>query len=224
MKKFLFIPIVLILLFISTAFAQFTPEAKVGGRIAPDGTEINLDLPGSQHLRNKAGTDRAGVCTFTSAEHSGQWQGIDALIGLRDWRTKFRGGGTPTIMDEAIKQYAKERNLPVPDYLNLTGRRELLPILKKAVDNGLMPAVTYGYSPSGRYKGQRISHMVSMIHYDKNGNIGILDNNYPGVDQYEWLTEEQFYRTFTDGPGYGWCMIFLPNRNTYYGPPPFPFN
>ncbi len=45
----------------------------------------------------------------------------------------------------------------------------------------------------------------------------VLDNNYP--DSYEWMSENQFLRTYTGG-GQGWCVIF----GTPAGPPPVPFH
>jgi hypothetical protein len=224
MKTLIIIPIVLILLFVGSACSFTNIEAKVGGRLAPDGTEINLDLPNHQHLQNKAGTNGAGLCVFSSIDHSARLQNIELLIGLRDYMTKHPGGGNPRIVDNVVKRLAKEKGVPVPDYLNLTGKRELLPILKKAVDNGLMPAVTYGRSPTGRYRGQHIDHMVTMSHYDAKGNIAILDNNFPGWDRYEWLNENEFYSAFTDGYGEGWCVILLPNGPLNHGLPPFPWN
>ena len=46
----------------------------------------------------------------------------------------------------------------------------------------------------------------------------ILDNNYIGEDKYEWITVDQFVRTFTGGSN-GWAMVFLAPS-----PPPLPWN
>lgn len=61
-------------------------QARVGGPTAPDGrTEIHVDLPPSQHLKNKGGSDGAGLCVFTSIDMAARWQDVKQLIGFRDW-------------------------------------------------------------------------------------------------------------------------------------------
>jgi hypothetical protein len=80
-----------------------------------------------------------------------------------------------------------------------------------------MPAVTYSFSPSGRYGGQRIAHMVSLVHADERW-FCVLDNNYIGADAYEWLSPQEFARTYAHG-GQGWSVILLDP-----GPPPLPRN
>jgi hypothetical protein len=84
-------------------------------------------------------------------------------------------------------------------------------ILKLACKTGRMPGVTYSFSPTGRYGGRRIAHMVSLVSADDRHFV-ILDNNYPGT--YEWMTPEEFTRSYTGG-GQGWAVILL-------APPPSP--
>lgn len=187
--------------------------ATVGGPVHPDGTEILCDLPGNLHLRNKGGSDGAGLCVFTSIEHSAHWQNVEALKGFRDWMTRFPGGGYPSKVDLMVKRICAERNIPVPEYLQVEGPD--LAILKRACAAGLMPAVTYGISPTGRYGGQRIPHMVSLPHADDRHFV-VLDNNYPGPDKYEWMTEAEFARSYR-AMGGGWAVILLS-----WGPPPVP--
>jgi hypothetical protein len=190
--------------------------AKVGGNLAPDGkTEIHCDLPGDQHLQNKGGSDGAGLCVFTSVDHSARWQNIPALVGFRDWMTKYPGGGWPEKLDKMIARLCQERGLPKPDYVQVENLKDL-EILRLACRTGRMPAVTYERSPTGRYSGQRIAHMVSMPHCDGQ-HVAVLDNNYPGPTRYEWMTPEEFIRV-CNPRGY-WAVVLLPPP-----PPPPPTN
>jgi len=43
----------------------------------------------------------------------------------------------------------------------------------------------------------------------------VLDNNYPG--SFEWMTRDDFLKSYTDGAGKGWAIIPLTP-----GPPPVP--
>lgn len=201
--------------------------ASVGGNQSPDGDEINIDLPGEFHLRNKGGSDGAGLCVFTSIEHSAKWQNVPVLIGFRDWMTRYPGGSYPSKTAAKIKQICKERGLPEPDYIQIENSKDL-EILALACRTGRFPAITYGKSPSGRYNGSRISHMVSLPHCDPQANngkgwIGILDNNYPPTGdkaQYkniEWMASQEFLN-ICNPQGY-WAVILLD-----CGPPPPPRN
>lgn len=189
--------------------------ARVGGPVSADGVEVQIDLPGDQHLRNVGGSDGAGLCVFTSIDHSARWQNVQPLIGFRDWMRKHPGGGYPTKVDQMISRICQEKNTPKPEYIQIEGSDTSL--LVKACQAGLMPAITYGISPTGRYGGQRIPHMVSLMHADGN-NFVILDNNYPGVERYEWMNATEFKRSYTIVGG-GWAVILLPP-----GPPPIPKN
>lgn len=196
--------------------AQPPTGAKVGGNLAPDGrTEIHCDLPGEHHLQNKGGSDGAGLCVFTSIDHSARWQNVPALIGFRDYMARFPGGGWPEKVDQYIGRICKERGLSKPRYVQVENARDL-ELLKLACRTGRMPAVTYERSPTGRYSGQRIAHMVSMPHCD-GVYVSILDNNYPGVTRYEWMTPEEFLRICN--PRGFWAVILLDNP-----PPPPPRN
>jgi hypothetical protein len=190
--------------------------AKVGGPVAPDGTtEINCDLPGDLHLKNKGGSDGAGLCVFTSIAHSARWQNVPSLEDFRDWMTKHPGGGYPQKVTQMILRKCQETGVPEPAYVQVEGKD--LEILKLACKTGRMPAVTYSYSPTGRYGGGRIAHMVSLPHAD-NAWFCVLDNNYPGVDAYEWMSPDEFQKTYSAG-GNGWSVILLSP-----GPPPVPRN
>lgn len=184
--------------------------AKVGGATNEDGTELQCDLPGALHQKNKGGRDGAGLCVFTSIAHAAHWQNVPLLEDFRDWMTKHPGGGYPEKVTKMIEQIAKEKGQPVPDYLQVQNND--LEILKAACASGRMPGVTYSSSPTGRYRG-RIAHMVSLVHADDRWFV-ILDNNYPGADKYEWMSPEEFIKTYSGGRT-GWAVILL-------NPPPPP--
>lgn len=190
----------------------------VGGKYAPDNkTEIQIDLPGTQHLKNTGGSDGAGLCVFTSISHSARWANVDLLSNFRDWMKKYPGGGWPEKVDQKIAQISKEKGVTPPKYIQIEGGKEVLQTLQLACVSGRMPGVTYSFSPTGRYGGQRIAHMVSLVHLDSKYAC-VLDNNYPGEDKYEWMTVNDFLKTFTGGRS-GWAFILLNN-----GPPPIPWN
>lgn len=207
------------LLFLSFAVGVgLMQSASVGGKMAPDKkTEIQIDLPGSQHLKNVGGSDGAGLCVFTSISHSARWSNVELLENFRDWMRKYPGGGYPQKVDQKIKQISKEKGVPVPQYLQVEGGRETLDILRAALASGRMPSVTYSFSPTGRYGGKKIAHMVSLVHLDSQFAC-VLDNNYPGEDKYEWMTVDQFFQTYSGGRS-GWAVILLDA-----GPTAFPWN
>jgi hypothetical protein len=185
------------------------PQAQIGGSRAPDGRPAQCDLPAERHLKNKSGSDGAGLCVFTSVELAADWQNEPALAGFRDWMTRRPGGGWPRKLDQMIERVCQERGLPKPSYLQYQGNDP--GILKLACKSGRMPAVTYCCSPAGRYDGRRIAHMVNLVHADERW-FAVLDNNFPG--SIEWMNEAEFRRTYS-GFGQGWAVILLSP-----GPPP----
>ena len=197
-----------------------TVEAKVGGLTAPDGvTQIDCDLPIHFQMKNVGGSDGAGLCVFTSIGHEARWQGVKALEDFQQWMRRYPGGGYPDKVHKKIAEICKEKGVPEPRYLQVEGHD--LDILKLACKTGRMPGVTYSYSPTGRYGGQKIAHMVSLPHADDRF-FGVLDNNYPctseSPNQIEWLTHAEFGKTYC-GSGNGWAVILLDP-----GPPPPPRN
>ena len=184
-------------------------QATVGGRLAPNGEPIQIDLPGEQHLRNKGGSDGAGLCVFTSIDHAARWHGEDSLVGFRDWMTKHPGGSWPEKTDKMIQKICQERGKTAPPYLNVSGAD--IDLIEKALAAGHLVANTYAISPTGRYGGARIAHMVNTVHA-KNGQFGVLDNNHPGADRIEWMSREEYQRTEPN-----WVVILL-----RHGPPPPP--
>jgi hypothetical protein len=183
--------------------------AYVGGPTGRDGTELHCDLPAELHQRNTGGSDGAGLCVYASARHAGLWQDDPVWEGMFQWMRGFPGGSYPEKFKRSCQQYASAKGLPQPQFLCVQSRD--LDILKAACKSGRMPGVTYNYSPSGRYGGRRIAHMVSLVHADDK-NFVILDNNYPGGANYEWLTPDEFARVYG-----GWAIVLLNN-----GPPPVP--
>lgn len=194
----------------SEAFVQLIEDAKVGGNLAPDGTtEIQCDLPTKFHIKNRGGSDGAGLCVFASLSHASIWQHVRQTDGIFQWMFKYPGGGYPQKVDKKIEEICKEKGVPTPDYVQIESK-DLEP-LKVACKSRRMVCCTYSYSPTGRYNGQKISHMVNAAHCDDKW-VGILDNNFPGT--IEWMDPTTFMRTYTGGSGNGWSVIFL------NGPPP----
>lgn len=187
-------------------------EATIGGDTAPDGTPVQDDLPRELRMKNVGGRDGAGLCVFTSINHAAIWQDVEALKDFQKWMRTHRGGGYPAKVDAMIKQRCKEKGCPVPEYVQVEGKD--LTLIDLALKTGRMACVTYGFSPSGRYGGQHISHMVNCVHADGK-NYAILDNNY--IEELEWLSRDEFQRAYaSDG---GWTFVFLSPA-----PPPVPRN
>jgi hypothetical protein len=193
---------------LATAGTVFT--ASVNGPTAPDGTEIQCDLPGDLQVKNRGGSDGAGLCVFASLKHSAMWQEVTPLKEIFEYMFNYPGGGYPEKVDKVIADICKKKGLPIPPYIQVQGKD--IEILKLACKTGRMPGVTYSFSPSGRYGGQRIAHMVSLPHADDKW-FCVLDNNFPRT--YEWMTPQEFSKTYAPG----WAVIFLDS-----GPPPVPEN
>jgi hypothetical protein len=187
--------------------------AAVGGPVAPDGTEVQLDLPPGQHQKNASGVDGAGLCVYASLRHSGRWHNEPVFSGLFDWMKNKPGGSWPDKTKKMIEQYAAERHLPVPPYLQVESGD--FAVIQAACEAGLMPGITYSRSPSGRYSGQRISHMVTVLHWDGR-QVGILDNNFPGT--IEWCSRQEAEKVCAEGGKY-WAVVPLSPP-----PPPPPHN
>jgi hypothetical protein len=191
---------------------QREAQAKVGGDTAPDGTAVQIDLPADKQMHNVGGSDGAGLCVFTSINHAAIWQNVVVLKDFQKWMRSKPGGGYPDKVDRMISQKCKEARVEAPQFIQVEGSD--LEVIKLACATGRMPCVTYGFSPSGRYGGQRISHMVNCVHADGK-NYAVLDNNFP--EELEWLSEQEFSRAYSfDG---GWTIVLLNP-----GPPPPPRN
>jgi hypothetical protein len=193
---------------------EFDVAARVGGPVLDDGTEIDLDLPSRLHVRNRGGSDGLGLCVFASMRHSGLWADEPVFAALFEWMFTRPGGGYPDKVERMVTRYCTLEGKPVPPYVQVEGRD--LEILQRAVRAGLMPGVTYYRSPTGRYGGRRIPHMVSLVAAGEKW-WAILDNNFPGT--IEWMSRDEFLRSYTDGASKGWAIIPLTP-----GPPPIPRN
>lgn len=179
--------------------------ASVGGPVTPEGVPIVCQLPGHLHQKNKGGSDGSGLCVYASARHSGLWQNCPQFEGLFNWMTAHPGGSYPSKFQRTLEQFCQEKGYPVPPYVQVENND--LDVLRLACRTGRMPGVTYSFSPTRRYGGQRIAHMVSLVHADER-TFTILDNNYIGENAYEHLTPQEFLRTYSGGRT-GWALILL---------------
>ncbi len=198
--------------------SEFTPSifgATVSKEpVAPDGTQIQNDLPIVLHTRNRGGSDGAGLCVMTSIQHSAFWQNVELLWNFQQWASQYPGGSYPSKVDKQIDQLAKQRGMDKPRYIQVESAD--IEVLKLACKTGRIPGVTYSFSPSGRYGGARIAHMVTLLHADDKW-FCVMDNNFPQT--YEWMSPAEFQRSYTGGGRTGWSVIFLDP-----GPPPCPKN
>jgi hypothetical protein len=196
--------------------------ASVGGPKHGDGSEVQCDLPDDMHVRNRGGSDTLGLCVFASMKVAGHWQNEVVFREIFEFMFTRPGGGWPAKVDQMVAEYCKAHRQPKPDYLQIETTD--LALLRQACRTGRLPAVTYAHSPTGRYRGERIAHMVSLLAAgvgkgpDGRGWWVILDNNMPGEKQLEWMSEADFRRTWTGGSN-GWAIILLKP-----GPPPVPKN
>lgn len=193
------------LLALAGAVAGFTPTAEpVSG-----GTRAVVDLPAGRHIKNVGGSDGAGLCVFTSAQHAADWQNVRDLDGFREWMRRKPGGGWPQKFDKMVAEFCKEKGVPVPLYVQHTGGDD--GFLDVAIKTDRMPCVTY----AGRddYYSGRIAHMVNLAHLDSQ-RAAIIDNNRPGV--WLWMTRAEFLTRWRDMQG-GWAVVFMAAP-----PPPHP--
>ncbi len=184
---------------------NYYEKATVGGPTF-EGTELAVDLPVSQHVKNfGAPKDGKGLCVFASMTMAARWHNLAALSDIIHKLDK--GGGWPEKVDQVIKQYA-----PGVKYVQYEGTDPA--IMDKAIADGIPACVTYGYGE--RYGMQTIYHMVLLVHLDKK-NAAILDNNFPGT--YEWMSREEFLKRWVHPTGKGWALVMLEPP-----PPPIPHN
>lgn len=185
--------------------------ARGASPAAPDGTEPAVDYPDDQWMKNIGSRiDGAGMCVFTSFEHSCRWAGLEEFRGFRDWcAAKYRGGGWPEKLDQLVEAYCQAKGVKKPLVVQYEGSSS--EVLEAGLRNGHLPCVTLYGSP--RYRG-RIYHMVNCAHLDTDRGA-ILDNNYQPL---EWADRgTTLGRVKLDGKL--WCVVVLAS-----GPPPFPYN
>ena len=154
---------------------------------APDGSEPQIDFPEEEWMKNIGSKlDGAGMCVFTSFEHSARWAGWEEFRGFRDWcAANYKGGGTPSKLAQLVKAYVDKKGIKDFDVnrnlIQYEGKD--FDFLRQALQNNWLPCVTLYHSP--RYGNQVIFHMVNCAHYG-NGWCAILDNNFK---PYEWFPE-----------------------------------
>jgi hypothetical protein len=200
--------------FLSLASLLLVGAAEVGGPVHSSGTQVDCDLPAERHQRNAGGADGSGLCVFTSIGMAADWCSEDALVGFRDWMRSRPGGGYPEKVTAMIRAICQERRTSEPRYLQLQGGD--LDLIARAVQQGHLACVTYSKSPTGRYAGRPIAHMVNCVAARAGPHKlwAVLDNNFPG--SFEWMSEEEFRATYTMIGG-GWTVLLL-----RHGPPPPP--
>jgi len=206
-----FVGLLCVLALTSPAWSQ-AKKAHVGGPVNSEGVEVQVELPPKFHLKNRGGSDGAGLCVFASLKHASIWQQVEQTVNIFEYMFTRPGGGWPEKVDKVIEIMCKEKGVPVPDYVQYQGRD--VDFLMKALTTGRMVGVTYAYSPTGRYGGRKVAHMVNLVHADGTW-FAILDNNFPGT--IEWMDRAAFLRAWTGGGGNGWAVVFL-NPS----PPPVP--
>lgn len=181
-------------------------KPQLGGKTSPDGTvEITCDLPASEKKHNVGGRDGAGLCVFTSIEYCARWANEERLFDLQEKMRHERGGGWPAKVDDVLARYGAG-----VEYLQYEGNDPA--VLRAAIASGLMCGVTYnGHDP---HYNQSIAHMVSLCHLDDRWAC-ITDNNFPGDNQFVWMSPGEFYRRWKGGGSSGWAVVLL-------NPPPPP--
>ncbi len=201
------------------AFAPHAETQKKGtswvNSTVHEGLELTVDLPEGEHIKNIGSfKDGAGMCVMSSIEMAARWQGLDQLRGLRDWCAKEPGGASPGKVDRQLAAFFKEKGLkPIP-YMQYEGKspEKIMELIDKT---GRMACITYGYSP--RYGGA-IAHMVCSPLYRKGFGV-VLDNNYIGEKNYEWMPADELVNRMKAGGGSAWVFVWLTP-----GPPPLPKN
>lgn len=182
-------------------------KAFVGGPIY-QGTELQVDLPENQHVKNfGAPADGKGLCVFASMSMAARWHNLHELEDVINRVNE--GGGWPEKVDQVIKKFAPNLN-----YVQYEGTNPA--ILDKALSNGRPACVTYGYGE--RYGGSTIYHMVLLVHLDENLAC-VLDNNFTGSDKFEWMSRAEFLNRWIHPNGSGWAYVFIAAP-----PPPIPRN
>jgi hypothetical protein len=191
-------------------------KISLGGQVGPDGkTEVAIDLPVDVRIRNigsKVGR-HYGMCVTTSAVHGAKWHNMRDWYGFRDWAAQFEGGSDPQKMDQQIKQYAAEKHLEVPPYLQYEGNDPA--VIVAALQAGLCPSNTYDGRDGVRYD-RHIDHFVNCVYLDRATNLAaVMDNNGKPEDLI-WMSYDEFVERWTSRGRGGWVFLWL------VAPPPPP--
>src|SRR3954462_9656940 len=103
------------------ALALFAVTPKVAGPALDDGTEVDCDLPARLHVRNRGGSDGAGLCVFASMRHSRLWADEPVFAALFKWMFSHPGGGYPQKVERMVGLYCRLEKKPPPDYFQVEG-------------------------------------------------------------------------------------------------------
>lgn len=195
--------IIAFLLLALVAAAPLVAQTSFVNGPSHEGLELTCDLPEAEHIKNIGSKiDGAGMCVMSSIEMAARFDGLEQLRGLRDWCAQFPGGGYPAKVDEQLAKFFKEKGIaPVP-YMQYEGNspEKILDLIDRT---GRMACITYGYSP--RY-GQRISHMTCCAMFRGKWGV-VLDNNFIGDSQYEWVERAELVRRIKIGSA--WVFVWL---------------
>ena len=191
----------------TTGIDIFGDAPAIGGKVAPDGaTELTCDLPAAEKKKNTGGSDGAGLCVFTSIEYAARWQCERPLFELQKYMTSHPGGGYPEKVDQVVREFA-----PGVKYGQHVGGDPA--VLDAILGSGRIACVTYaGHDP--HYGNRSIAHMVCLVHFDQQWAC-ISDNNYPGDNEFVWMSRDEFISRWKDEDG-GWAVFLLSP------PPPAP--
>lgn len=191
-------------------------KISLGGAVSPDGaSEVDVDLPVDQRLRNIGSrVDGAGMCVSTSITHSARWQNLRDWSAWRDWCAQYPGGSYPAKTDRQVKQFAQEKAVAVPAFVQYEGTDPS--VLRLALATGRLPSVTYAGRDGVRYRGP-IAHMVNLVHLSERW-AAVMDNNGRPEDLI-WMSPAEFLDRWTNGGRGGWAFVWLTPP-----PPPPPCN
>jgi hypothetical protein len=194
-------------------WAPATGQGSFVNGVTQNGVSINCDLPDSQQMKNIGSkVDGAGMCVFTSIEMAARYQGLEQMRGWRDWCAQYPGGGYPQKVDDLLAKWFKTKGIkPIP-YLQFEGKdpEQLMARIDKT---NRMACVTYGFSP--RYGRGLIYHMTDCVLYRSNYGV-VLDNNFIGDKNYEWMSQQELIRRMKLAGGSAWVFVWL----TPGSPPP----
>ncbi len=184
-----------------------------GGRVSPDGAvELVCDLPASERKKNIA-SKGLGCCVFRSIDYAARWQQVPELYDLPEQLVQagIPGGGYPEKVDEVLQRFG-------PDVSYIQDTSGDADILEAILKTGRMPCVTYN-GHDCHYSGS-IAHMVCLPYFDRQtGWACVSDNNFPGDDQFVWMSPDEFLKRWKSGGGGGWVLALLAPP-----PPPAPHN
>lgn len=188
----------------ATLRGGFDSEVEIANGNIHRGVEAAIDLPLSDHRKNEAGTDGAGLCVWASIDMLAKWGGVDELQDLFARMKRQKGGGWPERVARVLDELA-----PSLPYVQYEGSNPA--ILDAAMRTGRPAGITYGYGKF--YNNQTIAHMVVLAHLDDEF-AAVIDNNNPG--KWTWMSRAELLKRWVHPSGQGWAVVLLAP------PPPLP--